>query len=478
MDDRDKMISQKKNKNRQTITWSALAAALLLVGDLYVMINMPENYPVLGIVTVILLACTYILVHAVLSELDHSRQQTREQHEEVVKAEKASYLMTKKVLEQFGGIENMVRTPINDILTAQKGVAKITINRSREHAEAMMNANDKLMEQIMQFQEQMESVQNEFYEKNQTALKGVVQEISENGQRMISSMGEMELLIKSEVAGVIDSMQDLQSQNSAMQQILENEYDNIIQAESAMQQELQNAVQNEAEEPAELFENDLESEDISLGEGLSLNEEILEEGLGSSDEIDFGDDFEADGISLEESLSQEETAAEEEEAVAEEAAAEEVAAEKEEAAAEKEEVAAEKEEAAAEEHVLEEDTFPLDGMDLNLDLGLDEDILSEEMSDLEEPALDDDLDLEGPSISEALLGNDIDISSISLDNGISLDESILNEELNIGDVDVVPMESEPEPEAKAEPVIPIKPDLSNPNKMMTPEEIAALIADM
>ena len=459
MDDRDKMISQKKNKNRQTITWSALAAALLLVGDLYVMINMPENYPVLGIVTVILLACTYILVHAVLSELDHSRQQTREQHEEVVKAEKASYLMTKKVLEQFGGIENMVRTPINDILTAQKGVAKITINRSREHAEAMMNANDKLMEQIMQFQEQMESVQNEFYEKNQTALKGVVQEISENGQRMISSMGEMELLIKSEVAGVIDSMQDLQSQNSAMQQILENEYDNIIQAESAMQQELQNAVQNEAEEPAELFENDLESEDISLGEGLSLNEEILEEGLGSSDEIDFGDDFEADGISLEESLSQEETAAEEEEAVAEE-------------------VAAEEEEAATEEHVLEEDPFPLDGMDLNLDLGLDEDILSEEMSDLEEPALDDDLDLEGPSISEALLGNDIDISSISLDNGISLDESILNEELNIGDVDVVPMEPEPEQEAKAEPVIPIKPDLSNPNKMMTPEEIAALIADM
>ena len=142
--------SEKNVRFRINIT--LLIAVVLLVADLYAMINMPQKIIILAIITVLFLVAIYFLVDAISIYLMVEKNRKEEQYDSIFKSEKASYLLLRKTFDDLYELiekgNQSRKTNVEDIIHAQKAVAKVSIGRSKENADALMNSNDRIMEKI------------------------------------------------------------------------------------------------------------------------------------------------------------------------------------------------------------------------------------------------------------------------------------------------------------------------------------------
>ena len=142
--------SEKNVRFRINIT--LLIAVILLVADLYAMINMPQKFIILAIITALFLVAIYFLVDSISIYLMAEKNRKEEQYDSIFKSEKASYLLLRKTFDDLYELiekgNQSRKTNVEDIIHAQKAVAKVSIGRSKENADALMNSNDRIMEKI------------------------------------------------------------------------------------------------------------------------------------------------------------------------------------------------------------------------------------------------------------------------------------------------------------------------------------------
>lgn len=142
--------SEKNVRFRINIT--LLIAVVLLVADLYAMINMPQKFIILAIITALFLVAIYFLVDSISIYLMAEKNRKEEQYDSIFKSEKASYLLLRKTFDDLYELiekgNQSRKTNVEDIIHAQKAVAKVSIGRSKENADALMNSNDHIMEKI------------------------------------------------------------------------------------------------------------------------------------------------------------------------------------------------------------------------------------------------------------------------------------------------------------------------------------------
>ena len=142
--------SEKNVRFRINIT--LLIAVILLVADLYAMINMPQKFIILAIITALFLVAIYFLVDSISIYLMAEKNRKEEQYDSIFKSEKASYLLLRKTFDDLYELiekgNQSRKTNVEDIIHAQKAVAKVSIGRNKENADALMNSNDRIMEKI------------------------------------------------------------------------------------------------------------------------------------------------------------------------------------------------------------------------------------------------------------------------------------------------------------------------------------------
>ena len=364
--------SEKNVRFRINIT--LLIAVILLVADLYAMINMPQKFIILAIITALFLVAIYFLVDSISIYLMAEKNRKEEQYDSIFKSEKASYLLLRKTFDDLYELiekgNQSRKTNVEDIIHAQKAVAKVSIGRSKENADALMNSNDRIMEKI-------------------SMLEAV---LSDNVSHPAPETNKNDSAYAQNI---------LDNQNKILQQleVLQNTLNTIgadakIAAESAKQNFF-------TEERILAEENKIEKEEPSLMEETPIEEEpsVMEE------------------TPIEEEPSvMEETPIEEEPSVMEETPIEE------------------------EPSVMEETP------------------IEEVPSDMEEPSIGKE---EVSSPEEDLSKYD----DIMVDTLTDSDDNV--------PVEKIPLEDETVVDDK-----PAMPDLSDPNKVMTPDEIAALIANL
>ncbi len=352
--------SEKNVRFRINIT--LLIAVVLLVADLYAMINMPQKFIILAIITALFLVAIYFLVDSISIYLMAEKNRKEEQYDSIFKSEKASYLLLRKTFDDLYELiekgNQSRKTNVEDIIHAQKAVAKVSIGRSKENADALMNSNDRIMEKI-------------------SMLEAV---LSDNVSHPAPETNKNDSAYAQNI---------LDNQNKILQQleVLQNTLNTIgadakIAAESAKQNFF-------TEERILAEENKIEKEEPSLMEETPIEEEpsVMEE------------------TPIEEEPSvMEETPIEEEPSVMEETPIEEVPSDMEEPSIGKEEVSSPEE-----------------------DLSKYDDIMVDTLTDSDD---------------------NVPVEKIPLE-----DETVVDDE-------------------------PAMPDLSDPNKVMTPDEIAALIANL
>lgn len=352
--------SEKNVRFRINIT--LLIAVVLLVADLYAMINMPQKFIILAIITALFLVAIYFLVDSISIYLMAEKNRKEEQYDSIFKSEKASYLLLRKTFDDLYELiekgNQSRKANVEDIIHAQKAVAKVSIGRSKENADALMNSNDRIMEKI-------------------SMLEAV---LSDNVPQPSSETNKNDSAYAQNI---------LDNQNKILQQleVLQNTLNTIgadakIAAESAKQNFF-------TEERILAEENKIEKEEPSVMEETPIEEEPS---------------------AMEETPIEEEPSAMEETPIEEEPSA------------------------------------------------MEETPIEEVPSDMEEPSIGKE---EVSSPEEDLSKYD----DIMVDTLTDTDDNV--------PVEKIPLEDETVVDDK-----PAMPDLSDPNKVMTPDEIAALIANL
>lgn len=175
-------------KEKITIAFASVIEALFLLLEIYFMIHAKGNFPVLLIVAICMVAVLFFLVLSIIELSQKNKEKERLDYEEIYKAQKASYLAQRKYFdelnERLNQLEENTNFPAEDIITAQKAVAKVTISRSKENADALMNANDELIQRVFGFEEKLADNNDALLRQQETLLQQTREELVANNQGM------------------------------------------------------------------------------------------------------------------------------------------------------------------------------------------------------------------------------------------------------------------------------------------------------
>ena len=397
-------MEKKKEKNyRLSLVISILIAACLFVADLYIMINMPQNVLALVAVNVLFLAAIYYVIDAVTRQISAAAERKEEQYDSIFKSEKASYLLLRKTFDDLYELiekgNQSRKANVEDIIHAQKAVAKVSIGRSKENADALMNSNDHIMEKISMLEAVLsDNVSHPAPETNKND-SAYAQNILDNQNKILQQLEVLQNTLNTIGA-------DAKIAAESAKQIFFTE-ERILAEENKI----------EKEEP-QVQEVAVEEIPSAAGEATVMEETPIEE---------VPSDMEETPIEEEPSV-MEETPIEEEPSAMEETPIEE-------------------EPSVMEETPIEEEPSVMK-----------ETPIEEVPSDMEEPSIGKE---EVSSPEEDLSKYD----DIMVDTLTDSDDNVPVEKIPLEDETVVDDE-------------PAMPDLSDPNKVMTPDEIAALIANL
>lgn len=150
-------MKNKDSKARMQMIFGILLFAFIFMAELYAIVNFPKMFIVLAVLAAADLICLYVAIRGVISVYETKYARREEQYESIFKSEKASYLMLKKYFEEISVklayMEEASKIPTEEIVNAQKGIAKVIIKRSHENTEALMNSYEQLMDQFTAFQQ-------------------------------------------------------------------------------------------------------------------------------------------------------------------------------------------------------------------------------------------------------------------------------------------------------------------------------------
>ena len=527
-----------------------LGATVLLLIEMYFIVNLPRLYLVQIILGAAILACTYVFIAALLKEIHKSGEQAKDEYERMLRGEKASYLMLKKISEQLEAVDRNTREPGEEIITAQKAIAKVTITRSKENADALMNSNDRVVDNLLQLKESMDAGFEQFAGKQQNMMDDSVKELVLKQQEFAEELKEITAGLKEITEGLQAVKETVAEEKAQTLAAIESRMDELVSQNAALESKI---TESTAAAAVQKPEPDMEAELTESEPVMEAGpEEIMEPELGiepQSEEIMEPEPEEVMKPEPEEIMEPEpvveadfsmpDTPEEELPVVDAETVTDDtpVLEEYEEPVVDSDAIVEEEDAAAAtddqngaeaESGAIDSFDFGADGLDFggdSLDLGVDGLDLGAENLDLGADSLDagaDGLDLSADGLdlgAENLdLGADgLDLGGDSLDLGVdgldlgadSLDLGTENLDFGADSLDFgadgldlgadlkaapapeneAPDEPEPvaapeiaepqnEPETKAKAAEAASMDFSDPHKLMTPEEIAALIAKM
>ena len=410
------------------------------------MINYSKMYLVIAGLAVIDLVCLYVVINGLFALREMKDARNEEQYDSVFKSEKASYLMLKKYFEEIEDklnyLEKAAKVPTEEIVNAQKGIAKVIINRNRENTEALINSNEQVMEQFTECSSTIADI---------TKLLSAYKDEIVSEQKKTEEVNEQSIQVK--MQDLLIQMKDMELRlNQAINQIQKVSYQQPMVAPTYIQQPQVNVAQPEAK-PVENVQPEIkavekvEAETMSepdLGVDMSVLENSDEVGsldvasdMGSPDVPDSLD-VDASGLDIPDDLNPD---------AADLAAAEDALA------------------------------------DLEIPEVNEEPAITIRQTPEPEPVVEASVPVEPePIVEEPVVEEKPSMPDLSDPNKKMSPDEIAALFANMSDdapkQEDKPVEPEPIVEEPAAEEKPPMPDLSDPNKTLSPDEIAALFANM
>ena len=457
--------------NRIMIFISSILIPFLWI-DLYLVSKNTSKLMVVGIIAALILVWTGLLVTYIHRMKNEEKAHSDEQVEELLRTGKANYLMQKKLAEKIDNIGEKDAVPADEIITAQKAIAKLMLARNKENTDALMHSNEQVIEKTLEVEEKLSENSQQIMDMQKNQMDEKLQELMQSQKLVLDNLNAVKESLQSDMQDVLSNMihDTLEKElASAIEQIHTYVKEAVSQAVGSVKENpaaevpvmaaVSPAMDEELPDPGmpaeseELPDHGMPTEDEELpdlgmpamDEDLSnmelptLGEELSETELP---DLTDGGDLDEEPVIGEMPLMDEE------------------------------------EPEAADTSLIDEEPsigeMPVFD-DLNDAASAAEEVQAEPVEEVEAE--------EVPITEEATVEPDTDAVTLTEEIPVSADESVI-EEVKIPEETTV---TEEIPVSADESVIEEVPaqeasssmaDMSNPNKIMTPDEIAALIANL
>ena len=457
--------------NRIMIFISSILIPFLWI-DLYLVSKNTSKLMVVGIIAALILVWTGLLVTYIHRMKNEEKTHLDEQVEELLRTGKANYLMQKKLAEKIDNIGEKVAVPADEIITAQKAIAKLMLARNKENTDALMHSNEQVIEKTLEVEEKLSENSQQIMDMQKNQMDEKLQELMQSQKLVLDNLNAVKESLQSDMQDVLSNMihDTLEKElASAIEQIHTYVKEAVSQAVGSAKENLaaevpvmaavSPAMDEELPDPGmpaeseELPDHGMPTEDEELPD---LGMPAMDEDLSNMELPTLGEELSetelpdlTDGGDLDEEPSIGEMPLMEEE-----------------------------EPEAADTSLIDEEPsigeMPVFD-DLNDAASAVEEVQAEPVEEVEAE--------EVPITEEATVEPDTDAVTLTEEIPVSADESVI-EEVKIPEETTV---TEEIPVSADESVIEEVPaqeasssmaDMSNPNKIMTPDEIAALIANL
>ncbi len=198
------MQDKKQKKTMLQLMFMILIFMVVLLTDFYAIINYPEEYILIAVITVILLVYLWGVVNGLFTLRTLKEERREEQYDSIFKSEKASYLMLKKYFEEIEEkidiLQEASKVPTEAIIGAQKGIAKVVINRNKENADAIMGSNEQLLDAVERFDARLKESDEFIIENQKNVLYENLKEIMDRQQNLSDSIKDMETRLSQVIA--------------------------------------------------------------------------------------------------------------------------------------------------------------------------------------------------------------------------------------------------------------------------------------
>lgn len=440
---------EKKNPAPIWSIVSILATVFFLLADLFVTAVKPRAIVLLTVFSVLTMAGMAVTLFLREKQKERDRKEMDERFEYIFKTEKAMFLLIKKTEDQFSSLDRKLEDSIEEVIKTQKAAAKIMVNRSRENADAIMNSNDKVMERFLDYEEKLDQ-NNELIGAQKASAEENFGKIVKKQTEIAASVDNLLDSVKKEIEQLADRLE------SSIQTVAEHEAAPSMDSFGIHEPEYRVQVDTAADANTSAANEFMAVPETTPKPEPQPEPEPLPE-LDASEplpELDMPEPLpELDASEPLPDLDMPEPLPELD--------------------------------AEPEKSPLDDIGLFDDGLNLNFDgiegfgdelKAVNEELHPEQAQAEEVPDLSSGME-DFPSLDDGvsdLSGFDDGIGVFpTVDDGTEappvVDEEIINGEPVIEDI--LPEQKEPEPKPPA-------PDLSDPNKLMTPDEIAALIANM
>ena len=191
------MQDKKQKKAKIQVIFLILISTLVILADFYAIINYPKEYMLIAAITVIFMICLWGVISGFFSLSALKEDRREEQYDSIFKSEKASYLVLRKYFDEIEGkieiLQKESKIPTEDIINAQKGIAKVVINRNKENADAIMNSNEQLMETFEHLENKLKESNDFIIESQKNVIYDNLKDIMEKQQVLSDSIKDMEI---------------------------------------------------------------------------------------------------------------------------------------------------------------------------------------------------------------------------------------------------------------------------------------------
>ena len=462
---------KKIDVNRIMIFISSILIPFLWI-DLYLVLKNASKMMVVGIIAALILVWTGLLVTYIHRMKNEEKAHSDEQVEELLRTGKANYLMQKKLAEKIDNIGEKDAVPADEIITAQKAIAKLMLARNKENTDALMHSNEQVIEKTLEVEEKLSENSQQIMDMQKNQMDEKLQELMQSQKLVLDNLNAVKESLQSDMQDVLSNMihDTLEKElASAIEQIHTYVKEAASQAVDSVKENLA------AEVPVMAAVSPAMDEELPDPGMPSEYEDVPDPGLPTEDEEfpDLGMPAMDEDLSnmelptLGEELSETELPdltdggdLDEEPSIGEIPLME------------------EEEPEAADTSLIDEEPsigeMPVFD-DLNDAASAVEEVQAEPVEEVEAE--------EVPITEEATVEPDTDAVTLTEEIPVSADESVI-EEVKIPEettvTEEIPVSAdesviEEVPVQEAEPSMA---DMSNPNKIMTPDEIAALIANL
>ncbi len=211
---KDNGVQGNKEKRKLHIILCIMILTLLLLAEVYLMLNFPKSYIFLLLIGAVSLFLVYRIANSVFilqDEKEQEREDKREKEfESIFKSEKATYLLMRKNFAELADMLFLLKgesgLPLEDLISAQKSIAKVTINKSKEHSTAVINSNEELKGYLEEMNGKFTDIQNAVKENMDKVSEFVSSEMQSKNLDVILRLNEIEKSISSEMEEKLSSI--------------------------------------------------------------------------------------------------------------------------------------------------------------------------------------------------------------------------------------------------------------------------------